>query len=243
MLAPELWREGLLASDADFVAFTTARMIPSRGWLEALKARLVESESAGVGGPIEPGAGLSTTDRAVALLRYASYFPGGSLQVDPPGDNALYRRDRLMEVGSSWVDGFWEVDVHRALRARGETLAMAGSAVVTFVGGVGLGSMMVQRFRHARRYGRGRSVGLGVIPRASRVAAAPVVPALLCVRIARALRSRGMALGPWLTAVPALLLLAASWAIGEAVGTCQGESSWAGDLPRQPLAQPSRKAG
>src|SRR5205823_4615322 len=105
------------------------------------------------------GGDLSATDRAVALLRYSGYFPPlpDPSRVDPPGDNALYRCDRLMDVESSWVDGFWEVEVHRALRDRGEILSMAEDAVVTFEGGLGLTSMIRQRWSHARHYGSGRS--------------------------------------------------------------------------------------
>ena len=73
---PELWRDGLLATDADLVAFSTAQMIPRRGWLAALVDRLRSTTgAAGVGGPIEPGRASRATDRAVALLRYSGYFP------------------------------------------------------------------------------------------------------------------------------------------------------------------------
>jgi hypothetical protein len=292
-LAPSLWRDGLLATDADLVAFTTAQMVPGPGWIDALKARMRETGAAGVGGPIEPGPGLGATDKAVALLRYANYFPTSSplppgegpgvrglaspmardhiscraglampmthdsqgqpcptgrpsllkrhrrsddphprplsrgergdrreaSRIDPPGDNALYRRDRLMAIETNWLDGFWEVEVHKALRDRGESLAMAHQAVVSFVGGVGLASMAAQRFRHARHYGVGRSTGLTIMARLARAATAPLVPPLLCLRIARALRVRRMALAPWLPALLPLVGLAWCWAIGEAVGT------------------------
>jgi hypothetical protein len=230
-LAPSLWRDGLLATDADLVAFTTAQMMPTRGWIEALKARMQETGSAGVGGPIEPGPGLSGTDQAVALLRYANYFPPlpDPSRIDPPGDNALYRRSCLMAVESSWLDGFWEVEVHKALRLRGESLAMADRAVVTFLGGVGLASMVAQRFRHARRYAVGRSIGLGPMARLARILGSPLVPPLLCGRIVKALRARGMSPAPWIMALPALALLATAWAIGEAVGTL------ADDRTREPM--------
>jgi hypothetical protein len=246
-LAPMLWRDGLLSTDADLVAFTTAQMIPRPGWLASLVRQLRTTNAAGVGGPIEPGSSLSKTDRAVALLRYSSYFPpvhsgvigsGGPpdegkparhphaspslqrlLDVDPPGDNALYRRDRLMAVESAWLGGFWEVEVHEALRDRGEALAMSESAVVSFEGGVGLSSTARRRVGHALRYAAGRSKGLGPTARLARALAAPLVPALLCGRIVAALRSRGMGPRPWLSAVPRLILLATAWAFGEAVGT------------------------
>ncbi len=293
-LAPSLWRDGLLATGAKLVALTTAQMIPRRGWIEALKARMRQTGAAGVGGPIAPGPGLGATDRAVALLRYANYFPldpsvsgdttapptptlprkGGGSQIrsiaggareigegrhlprlwspsalapsplagegwgggvsergedsehhkdlpriEPPGDNALYCRDRLMAVESSWLDGFWEVEVHQALRERGESLAMADGAVVNFLGGVGLASMASQRFRHARRYALGRSAGFGAMARLARVGATPLVPPLLCLRALNALRARKMPIVPGLSALPAMAWLSSAWAVGEAVGT------------------------
>ncbi len=237
LLAPELWRDGLLATEAPLVAFSTARMVPRRGWLAALEGRLRSTGAAGVGGPIEPGPELSPAGRAVALLRYAGYFPPlpDPSRVEPPGDNALYRRDRLMEVRSAWLDGFWEVEVHRALRDRGESLAMAGRAVVTFEGGVRLARTARQRWSHARRYGAGRSAGLGPVARLGRMAAAPMVPSVLLARILAALKARRMPLSPWLPALPALAALASVWAMGEAFGTWAG-SGGAHSNVRRPLS-------
>lgn len=222
-LAPHLWRDGLIATNAEIIAFTTAHMTPCLGWLSALKAQLLRTDAAGVGGPIAPGSNLSATDRAVALLRYANYFPEASSstldKTDPPGDNALYHRELLMAVEPAWLEGFWEVGVHEALRNRGETLSMAASAVVTFEGGVGLASMIRQRLRHGWRYGAGRSRGLSLPVRLARVVATPLVPPLLCGRILRVLRARKMALRPWAPALPGLVLLAVAWAAGEALGT------------------------
>ena len=301
-LAPVLWRDGLLAADAALVAFTTAQMVPTSGWIAALRARMRATGAAGVGGPIEAAPGLSSTDRAVALLRYANYFPAGDScvnggagrpptpalprkggggqkrrgirlrlspsplagegrgggasvasqdhdsnpspsRIDPPGDNALYRREALLAVAPSWRDGFWEVEVQRALRRIGETLAMADErAVVAFGGGIGLPPMVVQRFRHARRYGAGRAAGLGATARLARAARAPLVPPLLCGRIARALRARRMAWRPWIPGLPPLLVLATAWAIGEAFGTCAG--GWPGrhDLDDDSMNHPIREA-
>jgi hypothetical protein len=225
-LAPQLWRDGLIRSEAPLVAFTTAQMRLSEGWRVAMVDRLIETNASGVGGPIEPGSTLTTTDRAVALLRYSSYFPPmpSSIPPEPPGDNALYRRDRLCAVESSWKQGFWEVEVHQALRKRGETLAMADRAVATYEGGTRLFVMSRQRVRHAKHYGASRSRGSSTAARMVRVAASPLVPPLLCGRIVRNLRGRGLRLVPWITSLPRLLLLASAWAVGEAIGTWSASS-------------------
>jgi hypothetical protein len=219
-LAPELWRDGLDATDAPLVAFTTAAMVPEPGWRAAMLDRLDATGAAAVGGPIAPGSTLSATDRAVYLLRYASYLPPlpEPSALEPPGDNAVYRRAALHGLEPLWAGGFWEVEIHRALRARGATLAIAPGATVTYQGGARLAPMLRQRLAHARRYGRSRAGRMGPAERLARAAAAGAVPALLLGRIAAALVARGERLGPWMSALPPLSLLLAAWAAGEARG-------------------------
>lgn len=220
-LAPELWKIGLRATDAPLVAFSTAAMVPSPGWLDALIARLDESGATAVGGPIVPARSLYLTDRAIYLLRYVAYLQpiSRSSRPEPPGDNALYRRAALVDMDAILDRGFWEHEVHRVLRARGEVLAMANSAVVVFHGGLRMKSALGQRLRHATIHGTARGGRMGVTERLLRTAAAPLVPAVLLHRIARGLRERGEDLGPWLPALPRLSLLLAAWAFGEARGT------------------------
>jgi hypothetical protein len=219
-LAPELWRDGLDATDAALVAFTTAAMVPAPGWRGAMLDRIDATGAAVVGGPIAPGYNLSATDRAVYLLRYASYLPPlpEDSSIEPPGDNAVYRRDRLEGHEALWARGFWEAEIHRALRVRGERLALSSEASVAYQGGARLAPTFRQRFAHARHYGASRGGRMGPTERLARSAAAAAVPAVLLGRIAAALVARGERLGPWVSALPPLLLLLAAWATGEARG-------------------------
>lgn len=225
-LAPELWAEGLRVTRAPLVAFSTAQMIPSPGWLAALRDRLEAEGAAVAGGPIEPSRGLSAADRALYLQRYVHYMPplpepaGG--RVEPPGDNALYRREALAGLEPLWERGFWEVEVHRQLRQRGARLAMAADAVVRFHGGTRLGLAVRQRQAHARHYAADRARQMRHGERLGRSAAAPIVPAILLRRIAATLAARGQAFRPWLAALAPLSLLLAAWSIGEAAGTWLG---------------------
>jgi len=223
-LTPELWREGLEASNAPLLAFSTAQMIPCRGWLSALRARMEATGAAAVGGPIEPARKLSALDRAVYLLRYVHYLRPLAKpdSTEPPGDNALYRRDRLQGLESTWESGFWEAEVHRALTARGERLVMAPEAMVEFQGGGTLLSILRQRRDHAWHYGAARGARMSLAERFARSAAAPLVPAVLVRRILSTLNGRGRRISPWLSAVPSLSLLLAAWTAGETAGTWLG---------------------
>ncbi|MBV8380989.1 MAG: glycosyltransferase [Planctomycetaceae bacterium] len=225
-LAPELWRDGLDATDAPLVAFSTAQMVPCQGWLSALLGRLDVTGAAAVGGPIEPAPGLAPGDRALYWHRFVNYLrpmPDTALNaVEPPGDNALYRRDRLVGLEPLWERGFWEVEVHRHLRLRGERLAMADDAAVEFLGGTRLLEAIRRRQAHARHYGADRASRMGPAHRLARSAAAPLVLAVMLRRLVAALTARGQALGPWLPALPGLALLLAAWTLGEARGTWAG---------------------
>jgi hypothetical protein len=221
-LAPELWRDGLEALDdqAPLVAFSTAQMVPAPGWRRAMIDRLEEAGAAAVGGPIDPPSGYEPGSWATYLHRYVNYLRPLNERgpFDPPGDNAVYRRDCLERLEALWDEGFWEVEIHRALRAGGETLAMAPEAVVVYHGGAPSAGLYRQRYAHARRYGASRARSIGAIGRLSRMAAAPAVPAVLLRRIAATLAARGQSLRDWFPALPYLFPLLAVWSLGEAHG-------------------------
>jgi hypothetical protein len=222
-LAPELWREGLEATDRPVVGFSTTAMCPASGWRQAMLERLESTGAAVVGGSIRPQAD-DPVSKAIFLLRYINYLPPliDPARAEPPGDNAVYRRDRLEGLESLWKEGFWEVEIHRALRARGERTAMADEGVVEHHGEGRLFRLIPNRYAHARRYGASRARALGPLQRLMRIAAAPLVPLVLLGRIALGLRSRGQSLVPWLPALPALLALLAAWSLGEARGIGTG---------------------
>ena len=224
MLAPELWRDGLDATCTPLVAFSTTAMMPEPGWLDAMIGRLEETGAAGVGGPIVPADGLNPTERAIYLLRYIRYYNPLCFQGDaePPGDNALYRRESLQNVRKLINRGFWEVEIHHALRRRGARFEMTGEGRLLYQGGGRLSSTINQRLRHATAYGASRAPGMSTTERVARTAAAPLVLFVLMRRIASVLKAQGIAREPWLPALPSLALLATAWAAGEAAGIWTG---------------------
>jgi hypothetical protein len=241
-LAPELWRDGLEATDRPLVALSTTAMSPTPGWRRAMVERLESTGAAVVGGPIRPQAD-DPVSKAIFLLRYINYLPPliDPERVEPPGDNAVYRRDRLEGLQSLWKEGFWEVEIQRALRARGEQTTMAGEGVVEHHGEGRLLGLVQKRYAHARRYGASRSRDLGPAQRLLRIAAAPLVPLVLLGRIALGLRSRGQSVFTCLPALPALLPLLAAWSLGEARG--MGTGLFTSSFPRSAWeCRPGRSA-
>jgi hypothetical protein len=228
-LMPELWRDGLCVVDADWVAFSTSEMIPGAGWLDALLSRMSSSEIWGVGGAIAAGDRLGRVERAVYLQRFLRYGLNSPLPERPSGENALYRRERLAEIEDAWAEGFWEAEVQRRLEANGGRWAKAPEAIVTYAGSTRLFAIARQRVEHARRFGAIRAADWSRKECWLRGFAAPVVPALLLARAWNGLKRRRMAVGPWLSALPSFLILAAAWATGETLGACLTRSARAGD--------------
>ena len=142
----------------------------------------------------------------------------GRTDPEPPGDNALYRRESLHPFQELIAKGFWEVDIHRALRSQGERLSMSDNGYVIYQGGSRFTATIHQRIRHAMIYGGSRGSLMSPIEKLARTLASPLVPLLLLRRIAGQLHSKNLGWESWLPAFPFLSILATAWAWGEAVG-------------------------
>src|SRR5262249_33142556 len=151
-LVPELWRDGLQATDQPLVALSTTQMVPTAGWSAAMRGRLEATGAAVGGGPIGPSKRNNLTNRALYLLRHVNYLPPLSTVrlLEAPGENAVYRRECLDQLASLWEAGFWEVEVHEAIRASGQQTLMADSAVVIHHGEGRFLDLIRERYRHAR---------------------------------------------------------------------------------------------
>lgn len=238
-LTPLLWSHGCRAARGDIVAFTTAQCTVPRGWARAV-VECIATGYTGVGGALELAPGACARDRAVFHLRYSAFapaplVPGCAPAHEIPGDNAAYMRDALLRHDASLERGFWEVDFHRRLRAEGATLALAPGMTVRFGRAPSLATLAAQRFRHGQHSGSWR-VACGVSKRWRVIAAAPLVPAVLLLRVARSVRGERVGSGSGelrslFRALPALLVLSSAWAAGEAVGALlHGSHGPAGDV-------------
>lgn len=217
-LVPELWSSGVAEAAGQVVALLSGGVVPTPGWLDAVRSTLAGGDVA-VGGPVEPGPGLATVDWAVYFCRYGPYLrPLASSGIQPAGDNAVYRADVLGQYRHVWSEGFWEPFVHAAMVADGHSLGMRPDMCVTLAPGVRAGVFSRQRFEHGRSYGMQRSIGSSMAVVLGGVATAPVVPFLMTGRAGRLVITKRRYRAKFLAALPATLWFYSWWAAGEAVG-------------------------
>ena len=220
-LVPVLWGAGMAVAQAPILALTTTQFRVRTGWARELIAPFREADVAGSGGTMALPDGASTLTRAVFLIRYAEHLasPAAVPPADIAGDNAAYRREAVLEVCPDVARGFWEVEVHRLLRARGYRIAHAPRAVAEFAPELSIGGMLANRLEHGSHFGAYRVNALRW-PRWRAVAVTPLVPFVLLRRILARMKRAGQPLRPGhaVTLLPSMLALLFAWAAGEARG-------------------------
>jgi hypothetical protein len=219
-LTPELWAEGYRRSSGRIVAFTTGHCLVSPDWARSL-VRALDGGAAAAGGPLVLGPETRPLDWAVFALRYSAFIPerlgSGRIRGELAGDNAAYRRDAIDRHAASFASGFWEIDVHRRLRADGGWLEAVPAAVVEFGRSFPLRTIVGHRFAHGTHSGATR-VQSGARTPWQIVLASPLVPFVLAGRAARRLVPVARGRSRFVVALPWFLVLAAAWAAGEAWG-------------------------
>jgi hypothetical protein len=224
VLTPDLWAEGIRRSRGKTVALTTGHCLVPRDWARALVAT-VDDTVVGAAGALELANGTGPVDWAVYYLRYSEFISyvgrnrDGAMTI--PADNAAYDGDAVRAYTHTTAEGFWEVDFHRGALAGGKTLAFVAAATARFGRSFPFTTIAAHRFAHGRHSGSWR-VRTGASSVARSVLAAPLVPLILTVRTARrVLRGKGHR-SRFLGSLPIFLVLAASWAAGEAWGAIAG---------------------
>jgi GT2 family glycosyltransferase len=218
-LTPLLWEAGIRAASGDLVAITTADFIPRPDWI----GRIVEAHQepyAGVGGAIENEPEGGPVSWAIYFCRYSPYMPpfDAAKVHDFAGDNASYKRSKLLQYEEARQNGFWEAEVHARMVADGLELYLCPRILVTHRKSYSFGAFMAQRFFHGRQCGSERAARMSLGRRITRVFAAPLVPFVMLYRVAmRVLKQRRRG-AQFLAAAPVMLAFFSSWAAGELVG-------------------------
>lgn len=220
---PHMRLLGVRAARGGLVALTEDFCVPVPGWVDALIDAHRSAGAAAVGGPVARRSG-SAADWALTLIEYGRFFrgePEGTVG-DLPSINVAYDATQLRAVLAADADGLFEVALHAQLRAAGARFWRVPDAVMFDHSTTDVRSAASAQFHHGRLYGGGRMQGRGLLPRLTRMALSPGIPAVLLSRIAREVSAAGQA-PQLLRALPALSILLGAWSIGEAVGSMLGE--------------------
>ena len=234
-LTPELWATGIVRSTGRVVALTTGHFEVGKTWLENLESALRTGHT-GAAGRLDLGDATSVTDWAVFYLRYSEFLQEPNEVCGVPGipaDNAAYDGEAIRRFVMNSDDGFWEVEFHRQLRLAGGSLAVVPGAAARYGRSFPFFTIAGHRFHHGRHAGAWRSSRGGRSP-AMIVVGTPLVPFALALRAWRRMRSMVEHRGRFLRALPAFLLLAGCWAVGEAVGALGGAPA-----PRRVVPRPA----
>jgi glycosyltransferase involved in cell wall biosynthesis len=223
-LTPVLWAEGLRRSAGRVVALTTGHCLVSPSWAKVL-LRALDGGASAAGGPLVLARDTRPLDWAVFYLRYSAFLPetigSGHITGEIAGDNAAYVRQALARHEAAFTRGFWEIDVHRLLRADGGWIAVAPDALVEFGRSFRAVTIVAQRFAHGREFGAGRAQR-GTRPAWLLVLSAPIVPFVLAGRAGRRVFGAKRGRARFLGSLPWFFVIATAWAAGEAWGALVG---------------------
>ena len=218
-LIPHLWRDGIMAAQAEKVALATAHCIPAKDWVDQLLASDMTSHP-GIGGVIENADSSSARDWAVYLLRYISFSPPQKKRqvIEIAADNAIYRRADIIQHADLLKKGFWEPSFHARFRKAGLTLELDPGIRVVHCNQYSTGQFFGQRLAHGREFGLARAREISSVKRLLLIFLSPLLPILFLKKIVSAVMRHGKYKSKLLTASPWLLLFLFAWGLGEAQG-------------------------
>lgn len=222
----ELRARALLAASGEIVALTEDHGRPDPRWCANI-VKAFQGDYAGVGGAIENG-----VDR---LLNWAVYFCDFGAYQNPVSAgptsmisdvNASYRREALEAIRPVWEQSFNQVVVNRAILERGGKLGIFPDIVVwQHREGLRLGEAVAERFVWGRSFASARCGWIGRGERLLRALTTPLLPAVLVARMAANVLRKGRLRKQFAAALPLILLLEASWSLGELAGYLSGPAA------------------
>jgi hypothetical protein len=211
---------GLAAATGDVVAILEDRGAPRTDWAATMARLHTELPHAVIGGAIENGR-TSLLNWAVYFCDFGRYhlpFAAGP-RAWVSDVNIGYKRRALDATRDLWRDRYHETTVHWALERAGETLYLSPElAVDEMRDGLSLGRVLGERMAWGRLFAYTRAREVSWAKRLAWAALTPVLPLVLLARHVREQSAKRQTFARFLSASPLVLLLLASWSLGEAIG-------------------------
>ncbi|MFN0150463.1 MAG: glycosyltransferase [bacterium] len=205
------------------VAFTDAHCKVKPGWVAALR-RAIEGGADVAAGAVMNGTAKTITGWTSFLFDYGEFLP--PVAAGPAhalsGNNIAYRREMLGEPAEHEADGLLKYFVNARLAAERRQLRCAPEMIVVFRRRISLGRLLRDRFHFGRCFAAQRLEHGVVKSRAAYRVLAPLLPALVIVRLFRRLLARPVLRTQVVRCALPLAIVAVSWGLGEAAGALLG---------------------
>lgn len=221
---PDLRSAGILAARGDVVVITEDHCIPPPDWYLAIRRAHERFPNPAIGGAVDNAATKRIIDWAVYFCEYSNFIspvPAGVVH-DLPGPNVSYKRSALATMEDLIRDGYWETFLHWRLESQGAQLWCDPSVRVMHKKHFAFTSFFLERYHYARAFAGTRNESITPGRRLFYLAASPLLPPMLMVRIARRVLSRKRHRLSFALSLPYITLFMLAWATGELVGYAVG---------------------
>jgi hypothetical protein len=217
---PQLLTLALWHATGEFVVVTEDHCVPRADWFSNIcdAFERAPSQTVAVGGCVENGLPHTNFDWATFLCEYCHFLypvPEGETEV-LAGVNIAYRKTVLDELPEGALNsGFWETNVHPALRKRGYTLYSSNDIMVYHRKNFSLKLFVTQRFQYSRHYAGTRFERDQLAVRVMAALFCPLLPALLLLRMMSSICKKRRMYSEFIFALPYLVIFVSIWAFGE----------------------------
>ena len=222
---PQLRWAALAASGPDIVASTEARCVPGPDWASTIERVHHEWPGApAVGGQVSIAQPADAMDFGLFLCEYGPF--AAPVPIGPAanltGANISFKRSCCEQLRPLLDAGHWETVLMDQWVLEGKPLILS-NAQVTFWNSMSLATILRQRFTYGRGYAAVRTESSGRTRRFLFALFCPLLPLLLCARLARLAVQRRF-LTAFLRAFLWIFVFQIAWSAGEFTGYAWGAS-------------------
>jgi glycosyltransferase involved in cell wall biosynthesis len=220
---PRLRGIGMARARGRMIAILEDHCNVAPGWLRAVE-RAHENGWQAIGGAVENGSTDRVIDWAVFFCEYARFMLPLDKGVAPEitGNNSVYAREALEQLGAEIDDEVWEGFMHRRLKELGVPFHCDPELVVSHKKAFGFLYFLSQRYHYSRSFAGMRVAGAPTTKRVLYALATGVLPPVLWGRIARTVWAKRRERLRLVKAAPLIFVFTFAWAWGEFVGSLAG---------------------
>lgn len=218
--AAYVWARG------EIIAFTDAHCSVAPGWIEAIRRAMASGADVAAGAVLNRTAG-SMADWTAFLFDYGDFLPpiAGGPATTFSGNNIAYRREMLGDPESYARGGLLKYFVNLRLAREGRRMVTAPAMVVSYRRQIQLARLLRDRFHFGRCFAAQRLSEAGGAFRFWYRALAPLLPALVVIRLFRRLLARPVLRRETVRAALPLTLVGLAWGAGETAGALLGRGA------------------